>query len=605
MIEDLALGVRPPAGAAGTAPVRGAVLVAGRSEGIRLARHPAVLAGLASAAALIAHGNLGWVPRWWVADVQVGTALILVGMGALLASHLAAGRARRDGMEALYDSYPIGRASRTAAHLLALLGPVAMSGLLVAVSAAWFVFRGVIGSPDPAVVAGGLALVALLGALGVLLGTLAPNVWAGLVAAIVLAAVELDMVVPSYEQVVRIPPSFGWLFPWTQPDVLSGLPGPVGGVPPAWPHLAELAALLALLGAAAYLASRPPRRRLVALVAVVCLAVATAGWSGWVQSRPIPLSASGRVFAAATRPADFQRCVGRGGVTYCAYPAYLPWAAMWSAPVDGVLSRLPRRPRRRLVVRQVTDSAFLCSPALTGLPEAQVCTGAPAAPGSRAASVNHMTERLDSFLNRLSYDAALIPGSARPPVYVGLEWGSGPGLGPSQWQLALSAAYWAVGLPTTGRPSRRFGVLSCLPVGQARAAVAIWLAASSTPAAKATLLGQIADPQDFGPVPYGSHRKLVSTFNATPVAASPVTQLMVTTGSAALLGAEMARLPVVSVERALASHWTKWLDWRTSDSSLAAALGVRLPAERAAPPTLSSPGAVASIAQTPADPVCR
>jgi len=54
-------------------------------------------------------------------------------------------------------------------------------------------------------------------------------------------------------------------------------------------------------------------------------------------------------------------------------------------------------------------------------------------------------------------------------------------------------------------------------------------------------------------------------------------QPLQTTGRATLLATAMASLPVGRVETVLASHWSTWTNWRTSDAALAAALGLRLP----------------------------
>lgn len=70
-------GVPLAAGRPGGARVLGSL---GWVEALRLARHPAVLAGLAGTVALFVVKTTGSAPRWWVDDVVIGTALLFVGV---------------------------------------------------------------------------------------------------------------------------------------------------------------------------------------------------------------------------------------------------------------------------------------------------------------------------------------------------------------------------------------------------------------------------------------------------------------------------------------------------------------------------------------------
>ncbi|MGD0985302.1 MAG: hypothetical protein ABSA65_16045 [Acidimicrobiales bacterium] len=590
---------RQPSGR--TAPrVARVVSVLGLNEAKRLARNPTVLAGLLGAVAVVVVQHRDSVPRWWVADVQLGTALLFVGVATLLAAHLAASRVRRDNMAALYESYPASQSVRTASQLFALIAPLALSAVLVALSAIWFVAEGVVGEPRAFVLIGALALVALLGVFGVLLGSWAPAGWIGILAAALVGLVEVVFAGPSYAP-AHLASAWSWWLPWSQPDVLPSLPGPVSGVPPAGAHLVELIGLAAVLGVVALLAGRPPRRRLIAAVLVACLAGGAAGWSGWEGYRPAPVATLDRLVASVIHPAAVERCANRGGATYCAYPEYLPWVVRWDIPVGGVLAHLPRPRARVLVVRQVANSDFLCSPALTG---AGVCTGA-APTSSRARQVERLNGLLAGFQDRLATDPHLVAGSSDPPVYVGLGWASGAALGPYQLNLALATSYWAVGLPTTSvAVPRQPGLqdLSCLPVAQAREAVAVWLATTSTPGAGQLLRSEANDALLIGLTPYGSSKHLVVT-DVVGLSSSDIPMSdFVTTRTATLLGLAMARLPPGRVELVLGANWAHWLDWRTSDATLATALGLDLPA---APVGSLTKGQVASLAVTPAVPVCH
>jgi hypothetical protein len=579
----------------------------GRFEALRLAHHPAVLAGVAGAVALFVIETRGSAPRWWVDDVVIGTALLVVGVACLVAEHLATSRPRRDAMAALYDSFPTGGPRRAAGHLVALVAPVALSAALVAAAVVWLDAQGAIGTPRPAVLGSGLAVVVLLGALGVLLGRWAPQAWVGLLAAAVVGLLEVDLVVESFDAPLRLGNAVAWLAPWHQPWVSGELPGPLPGFPPAGAHLVELVGLGILVAGGALTSKQWRGRRLVARGIAACLVAAAVGWAGWSETRPISLAELNGVVATATHPAAHERCRAEGGVSYCAYPAYLPWVKLWATPVDGVLAHRPRRPSRRLVVRQVVDSAlFFCSPSLAGAQAASCAGSTPTT--ARGQEIAHLAGRLAAFQAALGTDPGLVAGSARPPVYVGLNWGQGATLGSTQLNLALDTAYWALGLPTTGQTVHTQGgtqQVSCLPVGQAREAVAVWLAASATPGTRAALLSEVSGAAFVGSVPYGNGRSSVATF----ALGSSSFDTLQTTGRATLLAAAMARLPVGRVETVLASHWSTWTNWRTSDAALAAALGLRLPP---APPTPSfnPPGAtganqITQVVGPPPSPICH
>lgn len=203
----------------------------GRVEAAPLARHPAVLAGLAGAVVLLVVKTRDSAPRWWVDDVVLGTVLLLVGVATLVAGHLAASRAKRDAMAALYDSFPTGAPRRTAGHLAALAAPVALSSALVAAAVVWLDAQGAIGTPRAGMLGGRLATVALLGALGVLLGRRAPQAWVGLLVAAVVGLLEVDLVVVSFDTPLRLGRGVAWLAPWHQASVSGELPAPLPGLP--------------------------------------------------------------------------------------------------------------------------------------------------------------------------------------------------------------------------------------------------------------------------------------------------------------------------------------------------------------------------------------
>jgi len=177
-----------------------------------------------------------------------------------------------------------------------------------------------------------------------------------------------------------------------------------------------------------------------------------------------------------------------------------------------------------------------------------------------------------------------------PPVYVGLTWGAGSAVGQYQLGLAMQTAWWVTRLPTTWRRIGIDSVVSCLPVGQAREPIALWLGASATPAARAAF-GVIG--QD-GYTSASVHQGSVSAYIGLPVAGyQPALQY---TAQGLLLARELVALPPQRVQAVLGAHWSRWLSPHTTDAELASALHVPLPG--APPPTSGSSGA-------PLNTICR
>lgn len=575
---------------------RRVVILAGRAEAARLSRSPLVLAALLVSAVLIWWNSRTAVPDWWVWDVQIDSTLLAVAGAVLVAAQLAAGRARRDNADRLYQSYPTPASARTIAHLIGLAGPLLLAAVLAGAAVLWLDLLGALGTPRPAVLAQGLLLVALGGAIGVALGSWLPNPMAGILTVIVLGTAEADLLWP-FGGPVHVPGATAWLFPWTQPVVAGYLPGPTPGIPPA-SHLAWLAALSGLAAIAALCRAVPGRltgvTSLTALAAAACLAAA--GWSGWAQTRPVPLSVQDGILYQEAYPARVQPCISRPGVRYCAYPAFQRDVARWAAAVNGVLGRLPGRPAATLVVRQVTDSDF--GPSDVGyLP----------ATAARNSRLRGLESAFTSFLQREDTDPGLVPGSSRPPVYVDENWGRGPALGLYQLGLSLQVAWWVAGLPTTWLRSVSYtdgntsGLtqITCLAVGQAREAIALWLAVSATPATRTAFLAGPPDyPGPAGPGYLTPVRVAGHWISGYQPAISGYFGALTYTGQGAALAEAMLRLPEQRVEAVLAARWPGWLSSRATEAQLAAALGVALPVAAAPPASMVHPG-------QPADPVCR
>jgi hypothetical protein len=69
--------------------------------------------------------NRAPVLLWWSSDITIGSAFLIPAGVVLLVTQEAAGRSRRDGLEPLYESYPVSAAIRTGGLLAGVLGPLA------------------------------------------------------------------------------------------------------------------------------------------------------------------------------------------------------------------------------------------------------------------------------------------------------------------------------------------------------------------------------------------------------------------------------------------------------------------------------------------------
>jgi hypothetical protein len=284
-------------------------------------------------------------------------------------------------------------------------------------------------------------------------------------------------------------------------------------------------------------------------------------------------------------------------VRYCYYPAFAPLVRQWAVPVGGVLARMPQVSGHSLTVRQVEDDSFLAAPLLSPTP--LTSNGPAQSPAGNT---------LNDFQLALLADPRLIPGSSGPPVYTDLTWHSGSTLGVSQFALALTTAQWATGLPTTGRyvtyGSAAVGggtqLVTCVPLDQAREAIALWLAGGATPAARAVFDALTAG----GATQVG--RKWVAAY--TVPGSGPLVGLTVTDQGVAL-AKEMLRQPGSRVEAVLGARWRHWLEPQATDASLASAVGVPLPPEPAAKPQpdgeSQASGQAPVYSNGPPSPVCR
>jgi hypothetical protein len=532
------------------------VLGLARAEGLLLARSLLILAGVVGGCALVWGFNHATPPMWWDAVWEIGTGQVIVAMAVLVAAHLAAGRVRRNAVQDLYDSFPASAGLRTAGHLTALAGALPASLLLIGVTVG-LDFRGAVGTPSVAALVGGVLLVIAGGATGVAIGIRFPHPLAG-----VLAALALFIL---FTQAQRFSGGVVWLFPWAQVDGLHGLPGPLTGYPPAAAHSAELAGFAVLAGAIAIALTARRGRPLIALALAGGLALTVICVAGAAQLRPIPAAQLNHLVTETADPASAEHCAAVGKVRYCLYPAFGSDLPAVQAPVDAVLARVPDLPADPLTIMQLVSLSLADTTLTRGQPR----------------------QRLAAWGSEL----ARMPGNAAAPSAIYLTVGSWPGgaqAADGRFALALSTADWAVGLPATAGSQNGPGPELCVPVDQAREAIAIWLAMEATHL-------PLSGPASSGVSAVGVDNVTVPTWNAPGAGLiSPGPQ---TTYVGYELAAAMARRSVGQVSRVLAGSWVRWLNWHTTDAQLASAVGIPMPTVparmRAAfagpPPTPGSP----------------
>ncbi len=539
------------------------VLGVAKAEACLLSRSLLVLAGL------IVGGAAIWIfihsvqPLWWNVAWQIGYGQAILAMAVLVAAQLAAGRAQRDGLADLYASLPATAGTRTLGQLAGLAGAVPASLLLIGGTAALVAMLGPVGTPGIAALAAGLLLVIAAGAAGIAIGVRFPHPLGGVLGA-------LALFVPVGESNNLNGPGT-WLLPWHQPSQLDYLPGALPGYPPAGAHAAELAGVAVLAGvvALAVTVSSGRAKGLMAIALALALAVAGTGLAVAAQLRPIPAAELNHLVRAAADPASVQRCATASLVRYCLYPGFASELASLEAPVSGVIRRLPARPGEPLTIRQVT-SLDVTDPTLTH--------------GQAPALVS----RWNAQLQRAPGSAAMASDIYLP---VGSWPASGGPLADAHFDLALAAADWAVGLaPTISSRSLDSGqFLACVPLGQAREAIAIWLAILATGSRPAGLQSGSGAGQDFAlvgnrVVPIWAYPGSKVGGYLTPQAASPQT-----TAAGYLLADAMTSLPEAKVAAVLRDAWGRWLDWRSTDAQLAAALGIPMPGVPALPSALAKP----------------
>ena len=501
----------PPGVVAGatTPPAWRVAAALARAEGPRLLRSPLVLVGFALNVAMTFGGP--WVSNLRIESADSGFVFLLGAAGTLIASNLATLRGRRHGTEELFGATPAPPGARTDGHLLAVAWPTALAvAVLPAVLVTAVVLRDAFGRPDLADLAVGPLLVAGAGALGVLLARWAPSPVAGPVACIAIAATELFLTSPA-----MLDNGLRWTAFWQSAGDIDIQPDRPSG----W-HAVYLGGLVAMASVGA-LARHGLRRPLVVAGSTALALVAVSVWAQAGTVTDTAWAARNRLLAD---PAASQVCRDGEAARYCYYPGYAPLVDRWSAVVDGVRRRLP-------------------SPAWPdGVEVRQKLAIQGYAP----------YDELHRVLPDLPRWDAPDPDDGR--LRPGTGWTTD---GAADLSLGLAVASQVVGLPVVApAPSA-----VCDAAGQARAVVALWLGARSTPDAAGALRHVAGTPPTVG--------------GTRVVVPAEAVQAAVGWGLEDL-GYALALLerPANEVQAALPQRWAEVTDPATTSAGLAARLGL-------------------------------
>jgi len=269
-----------------------------------------------------------------------------------------------------------------------------------------------------------------------------------------------------------------------------------------------------------------------------------------VQLQPIPTRDIDHLVSEAANTGRAQHCTMRDAVDYCLYPGFGSRVPSLQGPVNGVLAQIPVQRARTLTISQ-TSELTLDDPTLTH---------------------GHSPQQIAAWRTQLQNAPANLPSSST--IYVNLGTWPAQGQANVRFDLALAAAEWAVGLPTnTGTGAQ---ATQCVPLNQAREAIAIWLASQATRAGLAHLQNTTRSRSGYLPVLVDGVTVLAWVYpgeNATLVSPGPQT-----TAADYLLATAMAKLPTQRVTAVVAGGWATWTSGHATYAQLADALGIAMPA---------------------------
>lgn len=503
-------------------------LAVGRVEGVRLARALVVPSALALFMA-VGRRNATFIDLR-SHSYNFAFEFLLSAAVALVISHRAVTRPRREGAEELLTPLPAPPRAVTIGHLLAVGSGFGLA-VLVAVVGMVVVFRAphLVGDPVWTEIAVGPVLVAGAGCLGVFLGRMWPQVFVPYVACLVIAIFELNVA-------SRAGSGSRWLAFWVEGSLWwavlrhSGL------------HLVYLLGLVSMAVVGALV--RHGMTRKLAVAGTVAIAV-TAVAAGLQMRQPADEWQERNAMFAA--PASVQSCEVRRGVRYCTFDGFRDMRGYFAERVERVRAAVPSEqwPAGLAVTQRVTalDLQYVGNPP-PHLPDTPL-------------------------------------GRVRQPddgeIHPGIEFGWSP---VQDLGLGTQVAAKAVALPVV--PDPKDGAV-CDASGQARAVLALWLGsqAEDEPGKGLRWLVERAE-------------ELVGTTGAAPAAVVAIAEQDVFGGFVVSLEdarlvlrlLERSRSEVASV---VASQWDTLVDPSTPRDAFAAVLALPAPAvARTGPPVLAN-----------------
>ncbi len=545
--------------------------VLGRTEGGRLLRHPITMFGSALSLVAFLLNTWRWAPVLQSDDILTGMGVLPLAAATFLVVNLAVTRSRRHGTDELYGSMPVGAEARTLGHLLSIVYAVGLGAVLVLAMVVVRLLEHPVGAPSAIELLTGPAIVAVAGIIAVAAGRWWPQAASGPVLLVGLAGGQMLMQFQLTSGGSGTGKPVRWLALWV-PMAVSGQPARELVVRHAGWHLAYLGGLGLVLAIVALLRHRPRLRVAGILAPALALIILAAA----LEVRGASNADVQRMAELLRHPERYRVCEVRDGVRYCAFPSYRGWIHRWAGAIEPLLAELPPDARPR-------DIEVLQTLILWGSDIERRVTLDPA-----------NTAGQTSFTGTNDLGSALRPTS---------QWGEGAEEGMSQLGFDIVIAAEAVGLPRRpeDQPYTRAEIRAvagriagesrseflqetqpgdsnprCSALGQARATVALWLAASATDGATRAFRREIAtDAHLHHQGPYTSVGPYFYD-DAVPDVAR-IFNFPVTWGDPeAAYAAELLGRPRQQVATVIRSNWSHLTDPRTTSDEVARLFGLRV-----------------------------
>ena len=513
-----------------------AVRALGRSEARLLFRSAAILQGIVFCALNIFFFSIVFdsapQPVWtWLVIFPI-MAYPLAGM-ALIASHRAVLRGRRDDAEELFGATPTSLTTRTLGHAVAAWVPVTIAAvfwgvLVVAAQPASF------GSIDASLIVDGVTGIALvLGAtwLGVLLARLLPYAIAPVIALVVI--LFASTAIGGIGEKV-----------WSPLRQLSTWPrypnhDLIFTARPVFAHLVYIVGLAC--GCLVLAVAVHTRTRVVLGFGVVTLALALGG--GLFATRPMTDTDVRRLAALVAHPIAHQECRERGRIRACAYPDYSELLDPWIPAAHAALAGAP---------------ATTASPRFVVSERLQADRIDDLDPKIRRALGPPFTTRPFTWTDDGAFHTAFEGGRANTDA------------------VRIAAGLWATGSPLEAQAERR----PCVIAGQARGVLALWVAYHDLPTAEALERARAAVPDDHES---SDLDPALAARSAWPKAAS--TAAPVVWSAPDLVAARrLLAQPHDQIRSALWADWARFSNPATTTDEMLRSLGLATVGAAPAPP---------------------